>query len=588
MPDPSARRATAERAIGGLRVAVAALAVPAVVDGWNDLLPGLDVLTAAAVGALAATGLLAIALAGRDPDAVGRWSGIADIVVFGLVALAQAHHELAFVAILLVVTALVGGLRFGLRGGVVTLGWDAAALTAWFLLRTRIAGEPVAPEGLLLAVPILALMAIVGGQLTDQADRSRRRAEERRREAEAAHRRTERAVRELELLNRIFVIGLETMETHGALQSILRDVADELGYDVLSVLRRDGGSPGGLRVASSDPAVEADPPTVDPDGPVEQALRRGRSRVVGGSQALMLDLGGADTTSEAVAPIRIHDEIMGVLVAESRDPGHFDHLNLRSLERIASQLGLVVMLADMLERETEIAERYRELDRMKTDFVAIASHELRTPLTAILGFSETLDRHDDPGDELADRLVRGIRRNALRLDRLIDDLRTVGQLDAGQLEVRHEPTEVDRVVSNVLETMGAVAELHAEGPPGLAVWSDEHRLYQVLANLVRNAVDHAEGRAELLWRRDGDAVEFRVRDDGPGVPPDAVDRIFDRFTQAGGSLAHSKGTGLGLAIARELVEAMGGSLGLDTTYREGACFVVRLRAVGGADRDTDG
>jgi Signal transduction histidine kinase len=256
-------------------------------------------------------------------------------------------------------------------------------------------------------------------------------------------------------------------------------------------------------------------------------------------------------------------------------------------------------MADELEREAGQRDR---LDRMKDEFVLTASHELRSPLTSVQGFAELLMLEREKLSPKQAETVEIIVDNSRHLVRLLNDLLDLARSDAGRLTIRPVPTEVAPLVEDAVRTMRAQTEargqtLNAEVEAGLPQVSVEpDRIRQVLVNLLTNAHEYCPERASIRVTavRVGAEVEIAVIDDGPGMPGDQLDHIFDRFTRGDAGLTQRVGgTGLGLAISKSLVELHGGTIGVSSTPGEGSAFRVRLPAsaatgAAGPDRETTG
>jgi PAS domain S-box-containing protein len=233
----------------------------------------------------------------------------------------------------------------------------------------------------------------------------------------------------------------------------------------------------------------------------------------------------------------------------------------------------------------DIRER-RRVERMKSEFVATVSHELRTPLTAIVGALRLVLAGQpaalpEPGRPLLDMAMR----NAERLRALIDDLLDIEKLAAGQLalELRVQPlAPILQQAVEGLRTYGAGRGIGldlAVADPALCAAVDAGRLQQILANLLSNAIKFSPdgGRVVLSLAADGDTLRIRVRDQGPGVPAEFRDRLFERFAQHDSSDSRARGgTGLGLAISRELARRMGGDLVLREQQAPGGEFELSL------------
>ncbi len=249
----------------------------------------------------------------------------------------------------------------------------------------------------------------------------------------------------------------------------------------------------------------------------------------------------------------------------------------RVAERMREQLEQALM-------ETEAARRAEaRASAAKSDFLATVSHEIRTPMTAILGTAELLGGTPLRAEQLDHLEV--IRSGGEALLRLINDVLDLSRFEAGHLDLVAEPFDIEAMLDGVALLFAAAAEergvtlavLAGADLPALVV-GDENRIRQVLVNLVGNAVKFTdEGRVVVRvgWR--SGFVRWSVEDTGPGLSADDVSRVFEAFEQVDSSRARSHGgTGLGLAICRRLVEAMGGTIGLDSTLGVGSSFHFEL------------
>lgn len=223
-------------------------------------------------------------------------------------------------------------------------------------------------------------------------------------------------------------------------------------------------------------------------------------------------------------------------------------------------------------------------------FVSDVSHELRTPLTALSGSLEMLLIGADGGDtEASRRLARGMYAEVQRMHRLVEDLLALTQLDTGKIALRENIVSVEGIVQKVCEQaqhLSSGQELCYKVAPDIySVLADEDHLQQVLLNIVDNALKFtpAPGRVEILARNENaEAVLIEVRDTGQGISPEALTHVFDRFYRADPSRSRSPqrvgGSGLGLAIAKELIEAHGGSIALESTPGKGTTVTLHLQA----------
>lgn len=255
----------------------------------------------------------------------------------------------------------------------------------------------------------------------------------------------------------------------------------------------------------------------------------------------------------------------------------------RKLEQKSAELEAVT-------RELRAANaRLRELDALKDEFISTVSHELRTPLTSIRAVAEILE--DDPEMPLAKRaeFLRVIVAESERLSRLIEQILTVGKLEAGSLEWRLELLDVRALVE---ASAAAVAQLARERGLALVLKlpatlpplrSDRDRLMQVLVNLLSNALKYARQRVELGVCCTAEALELYVADDGPGIPREQQAQLFKKFSQVRSGSGNPQGSGLGLYICRQLVTRLGGDISLESAPGEGSRFWVRLPLMKGED-----
>jgi signal transduction histidine kinase len=248
-----------------------------------------------------------------------------------------------------------------------------------------------------------------------------------------------------------------------------------------------------------------------------------------------------------------------------------------------------------MAEELEIEEGRRdELDRLKDEFVLTASHELRSPLTSVQGYAELLMLERESLSPRQLETVEVILDNCRHLVRLLNDLLDLARSDAGRLAIRPQPTEVAPLVADVVRTMRAQTEaggqlLSEEIQPGLPPINVEpDRIRQILVNLLTNAHEYSPEGASIgvAARAVGAEVEITVTDNGPGIPADQLERIFERFTRGDAGLTQRVGgTGLGLAISKSLVELHGGSISAESAVGQGSTFRVRLPVATGVTTD---
>ncbi len=233
-------------------------------------------------------------------------------------------------------------------------------------------------------------------------------------------------------------------------------------------------------------------------------------------------------------------------------------------------------LRESERREREAAQRLRELDELKNTFLAAVSHELRSPLTSILGLALTLQQ---PGLVEADRadLLSRLVANARKLDGLLGDLLDVDRLNRGVLQLRRRPTDVGALVRRTIEAMEGLHDrpITVRADPVVAD-VDPAKVERIVENLLSNAARHtAPGTAirVLVGEADGGAL-IVVEDEGPGIPPELREAVFEPFRRGPG--ANAPGTGIGLTLVRRFAELHGGRAWVEARPGGGASFRVYL------------
>ncbi|MGE5636820.1 MAG: ATP-binding protein [Nocardioidaceae bacterium] len=221
-------------------------------------------------------------------------------------------------------------------------------------------------------------------------------------------------------------------------------------------------------------------------------------------------------------------------------------------------------------------ERLRELDELKTGFVATVSHELRTPLSALTSYLELLlDPAGEPLTTEQRMVAESAQRGAARLARLVDDLLVLARLQSRSLRVDRVPFDVAAAVGEAVAEVASNApsevEISVDVVPGPAVCGDRMRLMQIVANLLGNAVKFADRRVRCSARADGALWVVEVADDGPGIPDEELERVFEPFFRGGNEgKGKGAGAGLGLAISSQLAKLLGGSLTIENADEGGA------------------
>ena len=259
----------------------------------------------------------------------------------------------------------------------------------------------------------------------------------------------------------------------------------------------------------------------------------------------------------------------------------FFEVNVAPIEGADIEPALIITLRDLTEA--------RRVERMRVDFVANASHELRTPLASLLGFIETLQGPARGDEEARTKFLAIMRDQAQRMARLVDDLLSLSRIEQNLHLQPRTPVDLVAVLRHIADTLTPMASaadvaLKLDAPDGICVTGDRDELLRVVENLVENAIKYGASdfatvnrQVEIAAMAEGKQAILSVRDHGPGIPPEHLPRLTERFYRVDARQSRAKGgTGLGLAIVKHIVARHRGRLGIESKPGEGAIFSVTL------------
>ena len=360
---------------------------------------------------------------------------------------------------------------------------------------------------------------------------------------------------------------------------------------------RAGGAPGSMqeRVAAQSgwlAAERLDAALVGAHDAIDRELEPRRERHTQLARAanrvwLLIPVGLLGTAAVAFSLLRrsahrialLKRNTANLVGGRALEPFPYDGGGLDELAVAVDQAG---ELLESRERDRVAAhEEAQRANQAKTAFLSRMSHELRTPLTAVLGFAELLDM-DDLTEGQHDS-VRQIRKAGAHLLALINEVLDISRIESGNLQMSIEPMELGSVVGDALTLIRPIAEergvkLSRRCGDGVYIRADRQRVTQVLLNLLSNAVKYNRefGEVRLECEARGDTVRLSVTDTGLGIAPELLPRLFAAFDRLGAERRGIEGTGVGLMLSKGLVEAMGGTLTVESVPGQGSTFTVTL------------
>jgi signal transduction histidine kinase/DNA-binding response OmpR family regulator len=328
-----------------------------------------------------------------------------------------------------------------------------------------------------------------------------------------------------------------------------------------------------------------------------------RRALISGDDAFGL-LDGVELRNALAVPLRAQGDVNGVLLLCDDGPGVLRPVVQEAVTLLANHAGAALRNAHLYGKLEEAYQRQQEVDRLKSEFIAIASHELRTPLSIVLGYSMMVrDQSEGERREYLQRVLD----NAQRIKDIVDDMVSLRHIETGEATLTLEPVVLQHMISQAIERMRPAL---ANRPQQISVavpeeplefLCDHEKLILILSHLLSNAIKFTSGGGQINIRAairptgtlDGGNgriiqpsrplstttawIVIEIQDTGIGIPEREQSRIFDRFYQVADSLTRDHGgTGLGLTLVRELVGALGGAIWLASREGQGSTFTFAL------------
>lgn len=279
-------------------------------------------------------------------------------------------------------------------------------------------------------------------------------------------------------------------------------------------------------------------------------------------------------------PLYSGDELMGSLVFGRFGGPPYKPDQIHLAEFIAAHIAQLIEHQQLVERIASL-EAERKLQRLQEDFIATVSHELCTPLGFIKGYATTLLREDTNWDEETRReFLTIIDEETDRLRELIDNLLDSSRLQAGTMRMQFQLVKLDRLLKETLMRASSNNErfsVELDSQSNVVINADPVRIAQVFTNLFSNAAKYAPGSPVVVSMEDkDDIVHIAVKDEGPGIAPEHQEQLFKRFYRVPDTSTNAHGTGLGLFICREIINAHGGEITVDSEIGKGTTFNIYL------------
>jgi signal transduction histidine kinase/ActR/RegA family two-component response regulator len=430
----------------------------------------------------------------------------------------------------------------------------------------------------------------------------------------------QRRVDQLTALHETGLVFVSTLDREALIERVLQSITQKLNYDRAMITffdpERRVAHDFRLRGVSGEVAAFArslEVPVSDPESVEGRVLLKGEPILVGDIHEVKNRLHPlyqrleemVQAKSFVAVPLKIKDTVLGALTVDRAREHRLGQDDVDLIATVASQVAIALdntnayrrieeliagLEAKVRERTGELEranERLRELDRLKSEFLAHVSHELRTPLTSIKGFAENmLDGLGGRLSEKQEHYLTRIRVNGMRLERMISDLLDRSRIESGKIELALAEVALPGVAAEVIEQLRMVAEGKRQrlqldcSAPDVTVWADADRLSQILTNLIDNAIKYTPEEGTVMVRvarQSSHTAKISVSDTGEGISPDALPKLFDRFFRVSRRRRSPvKGLGLGLSIVKDLVELHGGVIAVKSEEGKGTEFTVTL------------
>ncbi|HLX11255.1 MAG TPA: ATP-binding protein, partial [Bacteroidota bacterium] len=292
-----------------------------------------------------------------------------------------------------------------------------------------------------------------------------------------------------------------------------------------------------------------------------------------------------NTRSELAVPIKVENMVLGVLNVEDTKLSAFDETDCVVLETLCDQLGSAIKNARLYDEVRKANMKLTELDKMKSEFLGIVSHDFRSPLSSIILASKSMLRKESvQADKQVYEYLKLISEQAARLNQLAEDTLSITKIESGQLNYYFKIVNVERLIQDAM-SMVRYSNRHAleykVDQEAIFIKGDQPKLRQVVQNLINNAVKYSPrgGKVNILVDdHPPEEILVAISDEGIGIPPEQIEKLFQKFSRVdSGEARDIKGSGLGLWICKEIVQAHGGRIWIESESGKGSTFKFTLK-----------
>jgi len=531
-------------------------------------------------------------------DAALGWLGFAalvfDFCVISSFILALHYESTTPIRQVMILVLVEGAYRYGIPGGLTVAAASVPVLVGFEWLRADHFNERFRWENVTVQLGVEVVIALIVGWLVQRLRAEASVAHDRATEAEVLRDELRRHVHVLEMANRCARALGSSLEVNEAFGAFIRELGTLIPFDRTAIILSEHDQVVVMATAGVKHDEILRPGEGLPPGAlVEEVLRRGEtvyradmSDHVYPEEAILTEMG---LRSRIAAPLLLGLRPIGMLAILREHPDAFEPDELELAGLLGRLLANGVQNIRAYETERETVAELRRLSALRADFVSLVSHELRSPMAAVIGAARTLEaRWLELTTEQRSAFLALIADETNRLAALIGDVLDTSRIEAGTFSYTFATVDMAELVRDTISGFSLGQEEHvtvladtAHGVP--TVRGDRERLRQVLRNLLENAVKYSRAGSDInirAWAKNG-RVLVTVADQGPGIPRDKHELIFERFGRANVGLG-KPGSGLGLFIARSIAEAHGGVLTVDSSPGEGSTFTLEL-PVGSAD-----